>query len=387
MNHNTAVAAEFAETILSQEYRRVLDTASQDAASAEYYVDQRRTAELLLVTGYRILPEGGKRIWELRRQAALTELGGTALGAFGTYIHNQGGESSPSALTNDDLVPPSHLIIRTNSQIIGLGKIHQEPIDFMDDALDLLDAKNDTAKGPGNFASTLKFFTDKFREFPSSHLDPIQIKQVVDKCMDGFLDVSQADRPNFIEMTNLYFTVRALPKGTFDKKHTEDIMGHSLEQLPTYHAKTLAILIGCMSKLDLSGTGESAATLIDLALRKSPTMERTTSMVQVLKAIANLPASPAAERALNTFLQVRNNLEQPQDLEGLDTINHALVHIVQNVIDDPELSVQAKSLAEQCAGLSLRIVQQKDRDDNTTTEELLHLKNTVRRIINNYNQI
>lgn len=386
MKHDTLVAGQFAEIIESPDYRQALNEA-YDPADVETYVDQRAAAERLIVTNLRVLPQGGERTWELRRQAALTELGGTALGAFAAFIHRQGGESAPRTLSADELGTSKPEIVHTNSQIKDLNRIEEEPIDFLNAALDTISSRGKGAIGPENYATALKFFSNKFLEFPSSHLNPAEIKQSAERCMDGFLSVTEGERPNFIEMTNVYFAIRALPKGTFDKKYTEDLIGHSLEQMPNYHAQSLALMISSMSRLDLSESGESAATLIDLALRKSTTMERTTDMIHAIRTIANLPPSSAAERTFDTFLELRNNLEQPQDLQGLDIINFALLHIVKNVIQDPELSAKAKSLAEQCARSSARFVDQKIRHGNTTPEELAHMKRTVGRIFYNFGEI
>jgi hypothetical protein len=380
------VAGQFAEIIESPEYRQAL-TDAFDTADVDAYVDQRAAAELLIASNLRLLQPGGERIWELRRQAALTELGGTALGAFGTYIHQQGGDSTPSTMSAGELMLPGPEIVRTNGQIMGLNRIEDEPIDFLNAAMDAISGRAKDAVGLGNYATALKFFSDKFIEFPSSHLDQTEIIHAVERCMDGFLGVTESRRPNFIEMTNIYVAIRTLPRGTFGKKYTEAILGHSLEQMPNYHAQSLAMMISSMSRLDLSETAESAATLVDLALRKSTTMERTTNMIQAIRTIANLPASSAAEQTFGTFLKLRNNLEQPQDLQGLDIINFALLHIVKNVIKDPELSAKAKALAEQCARSSARYVDQKVRAGNTTPEEIAHMKKTVGRIFYNCGEI
>jgi hypothetical protein len=387
LRRDIEVAAQFAETLVNPEYRHAMTTAFEHAADPEEYLGQRLMADELIVTGIRTHKPGAEKAWELRRQATLTELGGTSLGAFGDYLHQQGGEAAPSAMTLEELGVGKPEIVRTNSQIVGLNKVHEEPIDFMLDSLDVIDSQPATAKGPENYATTLKFFTDKYLDFPSSHLDNTLLKEAIDRCMDGFTDVAEDDRPNFVEMTNLYYAIRGLPNGSFDKKYTEDIIGHSLEQLPTYNSATLSLMIASMSKLDFSATGEPASTLIDLALRMSSKMERSAHMVQAVRAVANLPSSNAAERAFGTFLQLRNNLEQPQNLEGLDSINSALVHIVKNVITNPELSQQAKSLAEQCAGLGVRLIRKKENLGDTTPEEVARLRSTVRRIIFNYNQI
>jgi hypothetical protein len=200
-------------------------------------------------------------------------------------------------------------------------------------------------------------------------------------------DPNFVDKPNFIEMTNLYAAIRVLPGGSVDKQYSKAIIAHSLEQLPTYHTDVLSLLVTAIGKLDLTECGDSAATLIDLALRKKVALEKTANMTQTVRAIANLPASAAAERAFATFLEVRNDLEQPQDLEGLDAINHFLLRIVSDVIADPNLSLQAKSLAKLCAGYAMRIVRQKEHLGEATPDEIARLRNTARRVITNFNKI
>lgn len=387
---NPEIPAAFAEIVVSPEYRAAENEAFEQSADYDSFKAEQTVTEELVVTALYNQVTEKERAWELRRQAALTEMDGITLGGFKSYIHGLGGESTPTNATVEDLGAGQAEVVRTNNKVVGISRLSEEPIDFMDDALDLVESRKRESRsntGPENYATALKLFSDKYLEFPSSHLDPRVIKEMVKRAMDGFVDIAQTDRPNFVEMTNIYFAIRTLPVGTFDMKYTEDIIGHSLEQLPTYNAKTINLMIASMSKLDLSETGESAATLYDLALRKSGGLEKSVNMGQAVRTVANLPKSKASERAFATFLEFRNNLEQPQDLMGLDLINESLVRIVENVIEDTELTGQAKELAQRSAQLAIAIFRRAKHLGDATAAVLSSMEETGRRIVANYNRI
>lgn len=388
MKPNVETSAAFAEVLVSPDFRAAVNVAF--AENPDDYAEHKDFAETLIINSLYGNFSNSQRIWNVRHHAAMAVATGSELGAFNDYLQNQGGEAEPSRLEARDLGDGASEIVRTNGLILGLHKIYDEPIDFMEDALSAIEGRKKQVRGsvgPENYATALKFFTDKYQEFPSSHLDKTVIKSQIDEAMTGFLQITKRDKPNFVEMTNLYVAIRTLPRGTFDGMFSNDILLHSLEQLPTYNARTVQIMIAALGKLDLSVTGETGATLIDLGLRKSKGLEKTANMHQTARAIAALPTSRAADRTFDTFLKTRNNLEYPQDLEGLDALNFSLAQIAQNVIQDPALFIDVKQLAETCAANAVRLYRQKESTGDVTTAELQRLKTTVRRIVSNFNAI
>jgi hypothetical protein len=384
-------AASYAEIIISTEYRGALNAAFEQ--SPEDYAAQQSATDQIIAGAFHNRLANSNYAWEIRRQASLAEIKGTDLGPFSDSIRSLGGEATPSTEELSSIEPGSAEVIRTNSKIVALNEFMDEPIDFMESALDTIDDRKRGGGtrsrniGPENYTTSLKFFADKFQEFPSSHLDKQLITNQVSRAMEGFVAITRRDAPNFIEMTNLYFAIRALPRGSFDPKFTQQILTHSLEHIPEYHESTLNVMLGALAKMDLKEYPTAAASLVDLALRKNKTFERTANMRQALRAVANLPATPAANDTFRTFLEVRNNLEDPLDIDGIDEINERLLYVVQRVIDDPHLSLQAKELAYNCTTLAMHIYGRERVQGNLTEAQLKQRQDTIGRIRNNFTLI
>lgn len=113
--------------------------------------------------------------------------------------------------------------------------------------------------------------------------------------------------------------------------------------------------------------------------------ETTTDMRRSIRAIANLPATLAANQAFRTFLEVRNNLEQPLDVNGIDELNERLLTIVESVIDDLELIPEAKDLAFNSAQRAVAIYQTQKNRGSLTVSQIGDLKAIVDRIVKNFN--
>lgn len=386
------LAADFAEVIVSKAYR---DTLNRDFdANPETYTKHRDNAQALVFGALAVSDAFTDNIWESRRQIALDANSDNTLGKFTDFIHDKGGQSKPSTLELIDLGPGAPEVVSTNTRIVALSNLPGDPIDFMDSALEVIktaDASvrdNQPAKvGPENYATAIKLFANKYKEFPSAHLDKELIKQRVSLCLDGFAKVTLDDKPNFVEMTNIYTAVLVLPRGSFDQSHTDMLIKHSLEQLPNYDSRTLSLVVAALSKLDVSETSETAAHLIDLALRKNNPLETTRTYRSALRAIANLPETPAANRAFATFLDVRSKLEGPLDMEGLEEVNYLLLSIVSNVIDDPALCLKAQEIAFANTAAAHETIKQRSARGDLTTEQLEELKNVVRRITQFYSRI
>ena len=389
MANSNRMAVEFAEHLVSPGYRQALDSAFDSAP--EKLLDQRVSAEQLIFEGMRGLKDKEQQAWEIRRLALMAVLKGADLGTFNEYIQNMGGSEKPAELTLLDLAAGQHEIVKVNSKIKGAHEIFEEPIDFLEEALVIIDARPEYGKrmtGPENYATALKYFTDKFRAFPSSHLSHSTIKTLIDEAMDGFVTVTEDDKPNFVEMTNVYYAIRGLPRAVFDQRFTRPLLFHSIEQMPDFNTKTLSLMLAAVSKLDLSTVpADVPGSLVDLALRKGRKFETTQDFRSAMRAIANLPPHSATNQSFATFLRMRNNLEEPLDLEGADESVELLGRIVDNSINDKALTLEAKNLAYSCTQRAIRIVHQDEQVGDITLSQLKQRKDTIRRIIGNYSQI
>lgn len=384
-----SVAANIAEFTISPDFLSARDRAFE--ASGDDSFDQTSTAHLVIAHALgKTASTTAERHWNIRYQTALAQMRGADLGYYATFLHELGGETLPQEFSALELEPGTPEIVETNGLIIGLNNLKDDSIDFIGDALEVIDERrsgNPKTIGPENYATTLNFFQRKFKDNPPSrHLKEV-VENFVNECMDGFTAVAEVDTPNVVEMTNVYSAIRQLPTGTFDKRHTEAVIQYSLELLPQYDDKALDFLVSSISKLDLSETGDTAANLVDLALRKSTGMQNNLGMVHAVRAVSALPQSKAAERTFKTFLEMRNHLERTQELSGLDVINDSLARIVENVIVDTELSQNAKSLALECTRVAFGRLRKHEHHDVMTQEHRNDLKRLYARILANYNKI
>ncbi len=378
-----------AEILVSPDYRHTVNAAFE--LEPEIYRGQQIAAEELLADGLNAKGSLGERVWEIRRKAAVVELQGTDLGLFGDFIQDQGGKAPASESSSASLGAGHPAVVRTNTQILGMSRIHEEPIDFLDAAIGVIDDSKKQGKdtvGPENFATALKLFADKFASFPSTHLDPIPVKRLVDATLDGLTEVAKTDKPNFIEMTNVYAAIRTLPAGTVDPRFTRPLITYSLEELSTFGDSTLALARTAIGKIEIEEfEGEAAATLVDLSMRKGKPFQTTRDLEHSLRALANVPTTPAANRAFKTLLGERNNLEEPLTIGGAETVTEHLVRIVEDVIDDPDLTLEAKELARTCTLNALKIYTDQRRSGDLTNIQLENLGLAVKRIADNYNKI
>lgn len=381
-----------AETICSQGYRNALN--DDFASNPETFVDHRRNIQQLILGSFALDQSSSMFSWELRRQTVLAELTeNVELGLFREYVNDLGGVSEPASLTKDDLGQGSLNVVRTNNRIVALAKLQNDPIDFLLFALEKIDRSKKSAGlkskniGPENYATALKLFADKYIKFDSDNLDQAKMSEAISSCLDGFEQVIKKDKPNFVEMTNIYFAIMALPQGTFNSKYSKMIAVCSLEQLPFYNKHILSLLVSCLGKLDLKDVDNKFALIIDLALRKNNHLETTKNYRDTLRAIAGLPLSADSNRVFRTFLDVRSKLEKPLDIEGLEEVNFLLHKIVDNVIDDPDLSSIIKDLAYANTIFANELLEQIKKDGTLTPRLVADYEKAVSRITAHYTRI
>ncbi len=340
---------------------------------------------------HRRSPENEKH-WEMSRVAALKELGGSALGAFSGYFMHLNGESPESNLTYTDLPNGEESIIKTNSRIIGASKNYEDPAEFLDTSLAMIDRRkslDSLSVGPENYATALKFFADKYSnlEDPMSDMSTQDVNRLVGEAVAGFIEVGRKDQPNFVEMTNIYTSLRILPKGSVDQSLTRPLLEYSLSLLPEYPNDTITTLLGALPKLDLKKDGEIAARLVDLSLRKSKKFEKTNDFRIAIRAIEVLPKGEASEQVFRTFLTYRNDLETSLDLDGTDEMVQRLRNIADNVITSPELHFQIKTLSERAARQASELCKRYVLEGTLTTQQAVQIGQTFSRIMANYNAI
>lgn len=383
--------AKFAETITSPGYRGVLNsTWESEQSNIDEYNRKKDEVENILQKAIEGKIEPTEADWEARRLAALARMSGPGIGQFEDYIHSRGGTNKPGEQTKEDLGLGEAGPVQTNSIVRGIKEMYADPIDFLDNVLDRIDDRKKAGPntvGPENFATSLKYFADKYRDFPSQNLDRNAVKSVVARCVDGFTLIANKEKPNFIEMTNIYHAIRVLPLGSFPPEFTRVVVGHSLEILPSYSRDIFPVLFGALSKLQNEEVGNEMATLVDLSMRQYGNFETTTAMRLALRAINNLKESSESNRAFATFLELRNNLEEPMDLDGLDETNGLLLSVANNVIDDPGLTLQTQDMAKSCAGKAVALYKKAEKDDDLSEAQLAHLHSVVDRIVSNWTQI
>lgn len=330
--------------------------------------------------------------WELTRRATLRELGGVTLGAFGDYFTNLQGRQAATSHEAKDLPDGEPAVIATNGRILSANKNYDAPVDFLYTALAIIDRSkrsNRQAIGPENYATALKFFSDKYVNLkePLDEVSSEDMPALVDDCLKGFVDVSRRDEPNFVEMTNIYTAIRRLPKGSVDAKYTKPLLEQAMKVLPDYSTRAIITLLGAVTKLDLAEYGEPAAQLVNLSLRKVDQFEKTNDMRTALRAIAVLPKTDAARQAFQAFMARRNDLEMALDISGADDTLYHLKSIADNVIDDQATHLDIQALAERTARHAVNTYNRALAVGSVTTDQLRQDKATLSRIMNNYRSI
>lgn len=387
--------AAFAEETLSPAFRDALNKESDK--DLEAYTQKKEAAEALILGAIPVAL--GRRAvnrralgWHMRRELALSKADGDVqdIGEFGQYVDSLDPHAEFNVPDDYILTPGGPEVVRTNYMVVASKDIESDPLDYFETALDTIaQRKNESPNNinPENYATALKLFTDKFRESGVTRIDREDTKDLVDNCLNGYLDVAEREEPNPIGMTNIYASIRRLEQGVVDKKFTMPLLTLTLEHIPQFHNGTKIVALGGIGKLDLSDSGEVGADCIDLIMRSGLQLEKTSDLRVVARAIANLPATLAANETFKTFLAVRNGLEQPLDLEGLDELNQHLRRIVEHVVDDPELTKQAIEVAHTNVLSAVEIMKARSNDDSLTKQQLQDLRTVVQRIADNWRSL
>lgn len=359
-SHN--IAGQYAELVLSPGFRKINDRAAEmaDNDGDTYRQWRENMDEHLGGLAASIVDKEDLEgeVWQHQRQVALSLLEDKQLGPFADYsfsltVGGRAAEVEPSSIEYPVLPPGEPEIVATNTRVRSLAENTEEPMEFLRSALGYIKhrrQKGNDYEGPENYATALKFFTDKTFDHPvmdQSSMDAA--RKLVTEGIGNFLRISERDEPNLIEITNILSTIKNLPPDMLDKRLSAGVLTHVLKLMDDFSQRGLNVLIGALGKIDSEQCAEPAAMVLDLALRKGSKMDRSGDMLSALRAVANLPKTTASERTFTTLLDVRNALELSSDLESLREVNKLLRQIVDNVTESKADSLRAKQLAEAVA--------------------------------------
>jgi len=358
------ISAQYAELLLSPGFRQTSSEAT-DAAheDGELYAAWRQNMDEHLGGLATTLVDNkdlAKGLWAQQRQVALGLLEGKPLGPFADYVYKlkvggRGAEVSPSDGDASHLPPGEFEAVETNNRIRALSKNIEEPLEFLRESLDYTRGRRqklgNRAEGPENYATALKYFTDKTFDYPLiEQSDRASAKKLVGETIGNFLRIGERDEPNIIEITNLMSSIKNLPPHTVDKRFSAGILKHVLQGMEDFSQEGVNLFIQTLSKLDTEECSEAAAMSLDLALRKGAKFERSGDMLAALRAIDALDAKTnASERAFTTLLDVRSALEVSSSLDDLRETNKLLHSIVRNKTESPADTLRAKAIAEYVA--------------------------------------
>ncbi len=397
--------AQIAELLVSTKFAAVRNEAfdkseALDPSEEGLYQSWREnvTSHLATLASIMVLPRKKRGdthdlVWQMQRGIVESTLEGRPIGPFAKYFFGLkiGGE----AVRASSGIDTAHLldngepgVVATNNHITNLSNRETDPNIFLSGALQYITERNRNAGqhfvGPENYASSLKFFTDKYVGMQTEYSDEDRatMKDLAKRCIGKFLGIADKIPPNIIEMSNIMASIKRLPSGTFDKQFSEGILRHMTDAINNTDQRGVDLIISTVGKLDVSECGDAASMLVDLALRKGQPIERSAQMNGTLRAIANLPHSSFSERAFHTFLETRNNIETASSLDSLESAVKNLSTIVGEVTKNQADSVTAKQMAENIAMQAVRIYNSAkiaSPDSLTGQSEVL---DQVQRIIN-----
>lgn len=391
------IAAQAAEMMLSEGMRKLSTRVFAELNDDEIFVEQRRIRDRHIGSVAATLVSSNKknisgRIWDAQRQIVESSLDGEGMGAFseaffdGIRPHGRPAEATPADGDISHLPDGDFNVVQTNTIVKRLSQEEPDPIVFLEDALSAIKQRRQqggkTFEGPENYATTIKYFADKTYDRPlgETQKEKRTTTALVSEALTGFDRTSQRDDANIVEVTNILSAIKTLPKGSVEPRFTPNILKHTVHNLDQFTERGITVLIGALGKLDVSECPEEAAMTLDLALRKGAGMDKTSDMLSVLRALTNLPHSRASERAVSTFLLVRNQLEMASNLDELEEINKSLLKIVEGVTESRIDSQAIKGISSVAAREAMKQLAQ-TTGTPMTLEEMNARKNQVSRII------
>lgn len=394
--------ATYAELITSPRFSEVKDAAYEAALespddSGEVYAVWRSNIDThlgALATSIVQNNQFEQALWARQKDVAEATLKGEPMGPFSDFVFDlKYGKKSAEADVSEgirtaDVPAAGPDIIASNSKLLSLSNSEPEPLPFLEEALAIMRQRKAQGgrsfEGPGNYATMVKFFSDKQKDLPleSSH-EKVQGKKFLREAVGNFLRVSERDSPNIIEIINVLSAAKNMPKHMVDKRYSGPLLRHAVAQLDDFSPQSLSVLIGAIGKLDLEECGDAAAMTLDLAFRKGSRSERSSDLLSALRAVSNLPKSTHSARAFTSMLDTRNNLEVASNLDDLEEINRLLLKVIEYSTDEATDTIRAKHIAEFTARRAVELYKHTEAANKLDIDELAQRHAQVARIIKN----
>jgi len=394
-----------AETFVSDpRYREALNAPYADAENStidsdELHAHQDAADTVLVETikdiGIHAKPEVQR--WEAGRHAVMALLSRKALGSFENYFLGVDSIPAIAEAQQEELPDGEREAVATNASIVRLSNLTDDPIEFINTSLGMIDRQKKFSYrniGPENYATTLKLFSDKYslikRDDEHPDIDSLalphieDVKDLTNETLRGFFDVAKRDEPNYLEMTNIYSSIRALPRGVVDPKLTHDILLYTTKNIDQLDYQAARSLLGAIAKIDTSKYPLEASAIVNMVLKQGAEFETTRDLRTTLRAIDSLTKNPQTDAALQSFFDLAEGLQAPLELDGVDEVIDRLSHIMDDLTDDKALSVRAKNFASNCMERANWITRQIIARGTLTQAQGVQLRATYERIKANY---
>ncbi|HET9173977.1 MAG TPA: hypothetical protein VFN56_01705 [Candidatus Saccharimonadales bacterium] len=388
-------AASFAEQIVSPHFADVTNKAWRE--HGDQYIEYRSLAEDVIATSISQRPENTNVAWEAERRAAIVALDDSSF-AGSPYYHEYFVALPGAAAHTDETKTADQNLgergpVKTNSALIALNKEVADPVKFFGSALQTIDLRRTqqaNAIGPENYATSLKFFTDKILD-TSMTISEEQLDQVstfMNQWHHGFKDIAAKDTPNFVELTNIASAIRRLPREVLPSGFAKTFVRYALEGLPQFSRGTAMSSLNALGRIDSSEVPFEQAVLTNLTIKMLGQFERSSEFTTALRAIANLTPSKPTHDAVQTVLTYAYGLEQPvTDLQSLSEISNLLRTVAIKSIDDPALTLEVKDRAQRCATRAIQLFKLRSEDPTISQEELANDRQIANMIVINYDKI
>lgn len=362
-------------------------------SEVESHAAARNTAESIIFDAFKEKPRASdnEQYWEMQRNATLVKLGGVSLGSFSNYFTRLPSDSTPATESDYVYDDGASEVVYTNTQINRLNESNKAPLFFLEEALAKIEYRASTKKdsvGPENYATSLKFFSDKYNELDENvSIDQDTVKLLVNRGLEGFVAISEKDAPNPIELTNVLSVIRSLPAGTVNEEYVAPLLKHVAILLPDFTPKASGTFMRALPKLPLKENGETAAEILNLMIRKNKQFDTVHNFRDTVRSISVLPKTVASDHALAAFFEHRNGLESVLDLESADEVMHRFRTIADDVVGTNQLHIYLKGVAATAGKSALARVKDGSREGIYSQAQFRDVQQTLQRIKANFDAI
>jgi len=338
--------------------------------------------------------------WEAGRNAVLSLLSRKALGSFEGYFLGVDVIPVIPVVKAEELPEGQFDVAATNNRIVRYSNSIDDPIEFFDTTLGVIDRQKKIGYdkiGPENFATALKLFSDKYSSLKQENDDTDSdslvmpdiedVKHLTNEALRGFFDVASRDAPNYLEMTNIFASICALPKGVIDPKFTQNILLYATKNMDQYEPRNTRLLMAALAKIDTSEYPLETSAMVNMLLHMGGEFEMSRDVRTAIRAIDTLQKNPQTDAALKEFFELSVGFDQTLLLEGVDEVIDRLGHIISEGTEDRDLSVSAKQFANKCMSRANGLTRQLLASGTLTQAQMEELKITYTRIKTNYESI